>query len=223
MRTITEADFLRWAKENGIEPDDRYPQSMVLSFIPDPQADRFWCVPEEPERRPFFIASLLELMGEWQSCYAWRHSGSWPDSADLGRINDVVELAILRGLGLPLGTADVVEFEREEFDKLITLMFSTTIFGWSVGEDLYVIPNHGRYILQTDHHDVIHVAFRESGAVEQWITEMTARGFPLPEEVPDATFKKPSWMKESLTTCCTASLPGCGCEKVEGPRVGSSR
>jgi hypothetical protein len=55
------------------------------------------------------IASLLELMGDWQTCYVWRHLGSWPGPATVNRLrlNDVVELRILQGLGLPLGTADV--------------------------------------------------------------------------------------------------------------------
>lgn len=195
MKTLTEAEFLRWAEQRGVELDEHYPQSAVLVFRPDCCEGRFWCVPPEPERRPYFIASLLELMGDWQSCYAWRHLGSWPDSADRRRINDVVELRILKGLGLPLGTAQVVEFTRDELDTLITLIFSTTIFGWSACEDLYVVPDHGGCILQTDHHDVIHVSFRVPEQVDRWVSEMKERGFPLPDELPDWTFKRPKWMK----------------------------
>jgi len=175
--------------------DERYPQSAVLSFRPDPELDRIWDVPPQPERRPYFIASLLELMGDWQWCYVWRHLGSWPQAADASRINDVVELRILKGLGLPMGTADVVEIPREESDKLVTLMFTTTVFGWSVGEDLYVVPNHGRYLLHTDHHDVVHVCFRDPEDLERCVKGMETRGFPLPENVPDSTFKQPPWMK----------------------------
>jgi hypothetical protein len=111
-------------------------------------------------------------------------------------MNDVVELQILRGLQLPLGTADVVEIARGESATLVTLIFITTIFGWSVGEDLYVVPNHGRYLVQTDHHDVVHVSFRELEDLEHWVQVMETRGFPLPESVPDETFKQPSWMKD---------------------------
>jgi len=65
--------------------------------------------------------------------------GSWPSAVDPRRINDVVELQILTGPGLPLGTARVVAVARDELEKLVTLIFSTTIFGWSVGEDLYKV------------------------------------------------------------------------------------
>ena len=157
MKRLTETAFLAWADGAGLCLDPQYPASAVLVFRPDPQQDRFWDVPAEPQRRPYFIVSLLELMGDWQACYAWRHLGSWPGSADPRQINDVVELRILAGLGLPLGTADVVRFERAELDKLVTLMFATTVFGWSVGDDLCVVPDHAGNILQTDHHNVIHV------------------------------------------------------------------
>jgi hypothetical protein len=195
MKRLSESEFLRWANGVGLFLDERYPQSAVLSFRPDRQLDRFWEVPPEPECRPYFVASLLDLMGAWDSCSVWRHLGSWPDAADPSRAKEVVELQILKGLELPLGTGDVVEIARDEFDKLLTLIFATTIFGWSVGEDLYVVPNHARYLLQTDHHEVIHVSFRTDGDLEEFVSGMDARGFPLPDAVPDATFKQPSWMK----------------------------
>jgi hypothetical protein len=194
VKTLTEAAFLEWADHAGMCLDPKYPHSAVLVFRPDPQHRRFWEVPAEPERRPYFLLSLLELMGDWNACYVWKHLGSWPASADPLRINDVVEWQILNGLGLPLGTADVVRFDRAEVDKLVTLLFSTTVFGWSVGDDLYVVPDQARCILQTDHHDVVHVSCRTSADVDEWVRQMEARGFPLPEDVPDSTFKRPEWM-----------------------------
>jgi hypothetical protein len=194
MKSISEAEFLQWAATKGLRPDPLYPQSAVLKFHDALEDARFWEVPFEPHRRPHFIQSLLELLGDWQLCYVWRHMGSWPASVDPLRINDVVEFQILRGLGLPLGTADVVEFSRKELDKLVTLLFSTTVFGWSVREDLYVVPDHARAMLQTDHHRVIHAICREFTDVQHWVTKMAHAGFSLPEAVPDPTFKIPSWM-----------------------------
>lgn len=197
MRTHRENTFLTWAERSGFQLDPRYPESAVLTFRPYSDYHRFWVVPIEPERRPYLIASLIECMGEWQACYAWRHLGSWPSSAGPERVNDVVELRILEGLGIPLGTNAVIEFQTSEFDKLLTLVFATTIFGWSVGEDLYVVPDHGRHLLQTDHHGVVHVSFRTEDALQACVEEMERRGFTLPDEVPDPTFKQPRWMKRS--------------------------
>ena len=195
MQALPESAFLAWADKSGLWLDPQYPASAVLAFRPDPHQDRFWEVPVEPEQRPYFILSFLELMGDWQECYAWRHLGRWPEAAEQSRINDVIELQILRGLGLPLGTADIVKFGRAELDKLVTLVFTTTVFGWSVFEDLYVVPDHARYILQTDHHNVIHVSCRSSADVDQLVRQMDERGFALPEDLPDSTFKRPDWME----------------------------
>ena len=197
MKQLAKTEFVRWAEHAGFRLDERYPESAVLSFQPDLRLNRYWDVPHQPERRPHFIASLLELMGDWRSCYVWRHAGSWPESVDASRINDVVERRLLKCLQLPLGTTDVVEMAREELDTLVTLIFITTIFGWSADEDLYLVPSHGRYLVQTDHHDAIHVCFRAAEDLEHWVKVMETRGFPLPDDVLDATFKQPSWMKDA--------------------------
>jgi hypothetical protein len=122
--------------------------------------------------------------------------GSWPTRPDPSRLNDRIEFQILKYIGLPLGTADVIEFDRSEIDPLITLVFSTSIFGWSVNEDLYIVPNICRCIVKTDHYGVVHVSFRGSDDVRAFIRFMAERGFILPDELPDATFKVPEWMKE---------------------------
>ena len=196
MKRVTEAQFLRWAEGRGLGLDPRYPQSAVLTFRDGTSDARFWEVPSEPERRPYFLMSLLQLMGDWRACFVWRHLGSWPAAAriDSARINDVVEHEILKGLGLPLGTADIVEFDRAESGKLVALLFSTTVFGWSVGEDVYVVPDHARCFLQTDHHEVVHAVVRDLADVERWTGEMAEHGFALPEDLPDQTFKRPPWM-----------------------------
>jgi hypothetical protein len=194
MRTFGETDLIAWVRARGIDLHESYPTTAILTFTPDLGHDRFWCVPPAPDRRPHFIATMLDLLGDWTSCFIWKHSGSWPSSADPKRINDVVELRILSSLGLPLGTSEVVEFGRADFDTLVTLIFSNTVCGWSVGHDMYVIPNDARRIMQTDHHDVIHMSFRNAEDLGRFVKEMEDRGFPLLDEVPDATFKTPTWM-----------------------------
>jgi hypothetical protein len=176
--------------------DPAYPHSVVLGFVPPSNVSRFWGVPAQPECRPIFIASLLDLLGDWSFCFAWRHLGYWPAAADIEklRVNDVVEHRLLSAIGMPMGSDHVVEFRREEGDNLVALMFLTTIFGWSVGEDLYVVPDHARTIVKVSHHNVVEADFRDARAMEGWVSEMEKRGYPLPSEPPDATFKRPDWM-----------------------------
>jgi hypothetical protein len=198
MHTIGETDFLRWASANGMEVDSRYPHAKSLIFAKNSD-ERFWCVPPEPHLRPYFLSSLLEFMENWKSCYVWRHLGKWPDPINKPNhhMNDLVEDCILRGLGLALGTGDVLQFDRDELNRLLTLLFCTTVFGCSQGDDLVVVPDHARQILKTDHHDVIHVSFRDPVDVQGWITKMAGRRFNLPEDLPDETFKRPAWLREN--------------------------
>ena len=87
-----------------------------------------------------------------------------------------------------------MQFARDERETLVALLFSTTVFGWSVVEDVYVVPDHARQILKTDHHGVVHVDFGDPGDVDRWVSKMSESGFDLPNEPPDATFKRPTWM-----------------------------
>jgi hypothetical protein len=119
MRTLGEADFITWTRAHGMVLHESYPKTAILTFTPDAGWDRFWPTPSEPERRPHFIATMLDLLGDWASCFVWKHSGSWHASADPLRINDRVELEILRGLGMPLGAAQVVEFDRPSLIALL--------------------------------------------------------------------------------------------------------
>ncbi|NBB95734.1 MAG: hypothetical protein GVY16_08340 [Planctomycetes bacterium] len=194
MKSHREKQFVKWAKAHGMGLDDRYPDSAVLTFQPDRDIDCFWETPPEPERRSYFLWLMLELMSDWKSCFVWRHMGSWPSNPDPQRVNDQVAFRILSGLGLPMGTADIIEFDRSETDRLVTLLFSTTVFGWSAGEDLYVVPDHAQYILQTDHHAVIHVSFRDANDTTAFVDGMKEEDFVLPDDLPDPTFKMPEWM-----------------------------
>jgi hypothetical protein len=63
VQSLTEKSFLKWANDRGMGLDDQYPESAVLSFKPDLQQDRFWEIPSNPEQRPYFVASILSLLG----------------------------------------------------------------------------------------------------------------------------------------------------------------
>jgi hypothetical protein len=64
---------------------------------------------------------------------------------------------LLRGAGIPGGWVGAVRFDRGEEDALVAVLYASLAFGWCVDDDLFFIPEHGRQLLQTDHHDVIHV------------------------------------------------------------------
>lgn len=60
MREHREDEFLAWAERSGFQIDRPYAEVVNLTFYPTSEHDRFWQVPDPPDTRPQFIASLLE-------------------------------------------------------------------------------------------------------------------------------------------------------------------
>ena len=195
MTAIPEDRFVATLAEKGLALDPKYPDARALHY-PNETHSRFWVTPTNARRRPYFLSTLLDLLGDWQTCSAWRPKGSWGDPRDveLERPDYVVEQCIFRGLGLVIGSSDVLAFDRSEINALITLLFDTSIFGWSIGEDTYVIPDHGRAFLKMSHHEVIHASVRGEAEIKLWVESMSKAGFDLPIDPPDGTFKRPTWM-----------------------------
>ena len=76
------------------------------------------------------------------------------------------------------------------------MLFDSLAFGSDGGDDLFFVPDHGRQIVQTDHHDVLHATCTSEERVRELVAHMAAEGFELPTELPDWTFKRPAWMDE---------------------------
>jgi hypothetical protein len=107
---------------------------------------------------------------------------------------EAVAGVLLNGAGVPNEYAGAACFQAGEVGRVIALLYASLAFGWSVADDLFVIPDHGRQFLQTDHHGVVHVCFAVAGRVQGYVEHMAADGFLLPNDLPDETFKRSEWM-----------------------------
>jgi hypothetical protein len=103
---------------------------------------------------------------------------------------------VLQGARIPDAWAGAVQFDRDDEDALLAVLFAYLAFGWCVDDDLFFIPDHGRQLLQTDHHDVIHVECGSEERVQTLVGHMAKAGYELPSEPPDWTFKRPNWMRK---------------------------
>jgi len=195
MKGIKEKKFIEMIRQKGMSVDSRYPESAELTFQEGSEISRFWEIPEEARRIPYFVDTTLAALDPWESIYVWKHMGSWNTSVDGERLNDDVQAVLYKGIGITENNADVLVFRRNELAELVALTFNQLLFGWHVGDDLYIIPDHGRQMMKTDHHDVVHVSFRDKATMEKFIIAMAEKGFELPEDIPDDTFKRPDWMK----------------------------
>jgi len=195
MDAVTEKDFLRWAAGVGIGFDPRYPESRSLRLLsPCDQQARFWVFPHDPTSWPYFAGTVLGGLDEWKSGHLWPHSGRWPDLEQSQSYGDAVRNVLLRGAGIPSGWTGAVQFNRDEEDELVAVLFGYQLFGGCEYDDLFFVPDHGRQLLQTDHHDVIHVSCATKERVQKLVIYMAEAGYELPTELPDLTFIRPEWM-----------------------------
>jgi hypothetical protein len=195
MELIPPDDFFEWINSNGIGYNEEYPDSNDLRYGSIAKHARFWRTPFEARRVPFFIHRLLSGLSPWNECIIWPHEGYWPHAEIRNRIDFQVRDTFLRAAGIPDGFCGAAKFPITEHAGLVSAIFAQVIFGWSDPDDVYVIPDHARQFLETDHHDVIHASFSSESQVQPFIDHMAAVDFPLPDELPDWTFIKPPWME----------------------------
>lgn len=195
MQLLSADSFFVWAKESGIVLDRRYspPQCLVYESLSDNH--RWWNTPTDPADLPAFFAHLLGGMEFWIRCHIWRRGGSWPTidppRSRLGAIWRLLE----RGPDIPADFRGAVNFETDQCEAMVGLVVTHVQSGWSVNDDLFIIPEHARYILQTDHHGVTHAACFDRAAMDRLIKHMDAGGYSLPTTLLDWTFKRPDWMR----------------------------
>jgi len=193
MKAVPAEEFLRWAAEKGIRVDE-----MKLLTMPVPREfARFWVLPHDPTSWPFFIGILLGGLDNWSTGHLWPRSGRWPEFGKAESDNEAVRDVVLRGIGVPSSFSGAMHFDRDEKDALISILFVSLLFGWCVDDDLFFIPDHGCQLMQTDHHDVIHVECLYEERIQELIAHMAGAGYDLPTELPDGTFKLPVWMGKS--------------------------
>jgi hypothetical protein len=194
MKEIAESEFLTWAKGEGMVLHPDYPDSRSLTFWPDPGNDRFWTLPNTAAEYPDLVETMLRLTGPWQRCFLWCHLGSWIESTNDPCPNSRLQETIFCVLGLTPKSARVLEFSSQETNVLAAILFTKLVFGWCVADDLFIVPDHGRIILQTDHHNVVHASFTAADQMHGFIRDMKLEGYDLPIEPPDETFRRPDWM-----------------------------
>ena len=187
MRTLDEADFVSWTRAHGMALHNSYPTTAILNFTPDRGHDRF----------------VVRSLGARAAPPLYRHDARSPRRLDIlfrleafravGRIRRTRSGSIDRS-SWKSSAASACRSERPkwsnstatEFDRLVTLIFSGTIFGWAVIHDLYVIPDtlRGHHCKPTTTRWHPDASFRSGTDLERYVDDMARAGFPLPSDVP---------------------------------------
>jgi hypothetical protein len=95
-------------------------------------------------------------------------------------------------LGVPGCWGGAIEFDRTDRERLIALLVAQFL---EPVNNLYVLPLDGQAFMEFSHHDVVHVSCTTTKGIETVVAAMAVARYALPEDPPDATFKRPTWMQ----------------------------
>ncbi|MBI3833295.1 MAG: hypothetical protein HY287_03080 [Planctomycetes bacterium] len=130
-----------------------------------------WEYPGEPIGIPGFVHSALEAMEPWNEIRAYRRSDTWR-CTDEDELEGRICTLIFRAIGIGPDDSVAFLFSKSDLDALVMLVFATICFGWCVYDDLFLVPDHGQQILYFDHHDVVHVSFKDGEHYGRFLAKM---------------------------------------------------
>lgn len=189
MHTIDNATFLTEMQAAGITVEKGWYR---LSFGRYDETDRFWVWPWPPQDVAGLLTAVLQHVAPTAYCDAWRPGGVWHEEDP--SYTDSVREVLLGGFGIPKDHCGALRFDRAEGAAVTALALAFAVAGWNVNDDLCLVPDNHQFIVRISHHAVLHVECREPELVDPLVAHMASKGWDLPTEVPDATFKIPTWM-----------------------------
>jgi hypothetical protein len=193
MRTISKKGFLSFLDRRKIGFDVRNANSHSIGFIDKREHHRFWEFPFQTNDLSRFLFAIIDGISVWRNLYVWPKCGSWPK--DNGKCVDVcIRNTFYRQFGVKMGSEGALICSSGEKATIVSFLFIHVLFVSDLFDDLFLIPDNGRFILGTDHHGVITVRTFSGLDLDLLIKHMKSKGFELPNEVPDDTFRKPEWM-----------------------------
>jgi hypothetical protein len=197
MRIIAETEFRAWLAAGGVGLHSRWGNTGTLVCLKNEDLSRFWFPSFVPSDLPGFIDTALTAASASGPYYLLRRGGGhWyePDPGSAPGSNLMID-ACLRAVGVPSDCSGALELAKSEWQALGLVILAHYVHGWSVGEDLHIVPAERDCVLMTSHHGELSVHFPDEARLERFQQSMLQAGYDLPTDLPDGTFKCPEWLK----------------------------
>lgn len=195
MRVVANEDFLRWANAGGLILDPRYQHSLQLVFRDDPDRCRFWVPAGVPSDLPGFLATSITLASVSGPYWVRPRGGGRFIHGETASFREGLIDRALAAVAIGPDVWGALVFDRTDWGDLLFVATAFFTFGWSVRQDLEIIPEDRSCCLMLGHHGEMTVQFATAERLAEFVRGMEDKGYPLPSDVPDATFKRPEWMK----------------------------
>ena len=150
MQLVAEDEFVRWTAGVDIARHPRFP--LNLAFVQTPDNYQSWLPTGRITDLPGFLQTAVGIASRDGATLLYRKGGgSWYEDADAPIGNQIID-RVLEALEVPRDFAGALSFEGAEWRDLYLVISTFFVWGWSVGEDLYIIPKNGSCMLMTSHH-----------------------------------------------------------------------
>ena len=176
MQLVAEDEFVGWATEVGIARHPRFP--LNLAFIQTPDSYQSWLPTGRITDLPGLLQTAVGIASSDGATLLYRKGGeSWYEGEDAPIGNRIID-RVLEALAVPRDFAGALSFEATEWRDLYLVISTFFVWGWSVGEDLYIIPKNGSCMLMTSHHGELFAMCPTVDALTRFEAEMAQRDHP---------------------------------------------
>ena len=156
---------------------------------------RFWMPPPVVSDLLNFLNAALDSASTSGPFYFYRRAWSSWHYGDDGSVRNQIVDRMVGAAGVPPDFFGALRLSQSEWREILTIISAHYVFAWSVNEDLFIIPEDASCIPMVSHHGELRGTFPSENNLTKFVSAMSAKGFDLPEEVPDPTFKIPPWMR----------------------------
>lgn len=160
MQILEDVRFFGWLQHRGIIADPERGTGDRLTFAEGAPVERRWRPGGIVSDVPDFVRAMLTAAMAGGPWWLWRRGGGpWMDEfGEEGGMRNGALDRMLEALGYG-GASGALRLGAKELPDLWLIVNAFFVFGWSVGEDLYVIPEDCSCVLLFSHEGHVEAAF----------------------------------------------------------------
>lgn len=183
MQILEDVRFFGWLQQRGIITDPRMTTGDWLVFAEGETLAARWMPGGIVSDLPGFVGEALSAAQQGGPWWLWRRGGGpWMDEfGEEGGMRNASLDRLLEGLGYG-GASGALRLGIKEITDVWLIVNAFFVFAWSVGEDLYVIPDDCSCILLFSHEGWLEGRFPSAERAAAFRAALPPVAKPMAEE-----------------------------------------